>query len=481
MEAAFDRTIKNRQEAASAEARSIAGELRAGRFNIDNAVDRALKAVEQAQGVLRLRGEYLKLGIPPFSLDSNIVLSKPILPEIIPIAEEDPGMEDKTKVGSVTVVTTKEPSPERSGLLDILKISNQPKKEISPVDVNEESEKFVVSTVPNTSDLHQAPVLATRQSVLVRKNSSIKRGGIEEVEPSMEEISEWYEKQMELRGGDPEKHIANSGRREIVALRLMHDHRSAIIYQDDHILAVNKPSGVNTHHGRQMKIGVEEIFRYHYQDGIAAAHRIDRETSGVLVFARTPEALAGLKDQFADHSGTGITKVHVALLDGNVRHNGEIKTDIAIAPDPEESGRMKVVDPRVQRLTGDARSTLSYFLPIAYFEHMIEPGVKTLVQVRIITGRQHQVRVSALHLGAPIYGDDIYNDKRTHGQRLMLHHIFTGMSHPITGESLELPAPVAEDFRKALGYMDRKGVDRGNLAASMFVKNPELARALTVL
>ncbi len=162
-------------------------------------------------------------------------------------------------------------------------------------------------------------------------------------------------------------------------------------------------------------------------------HRLDRETSGVTVFARTAEAARSLAEAFR---AGGPRKTYLALC-VRAPTPREGRTDAPLGPDPLRKG-MRKVDPR-----GDAAATLYRTLAIA-------PYGEALVEARPETGRTHQIRVHLSHLGAPLLGDPRYGGPRRVGElrvpRVMLHARRLELSHPVTGAPLAFEAPVPEDF-----------------------------------
>ncbi|MEZ6184174.1 MAG: RluA family pseudouridine synthase [Planctomycetota bacterium] len=220
-----------------------------------------------------------------------------------------------------------------------------------------------------------------------------------------------------------------------------------ILFEDEHLLAVDKPAGLVVHpvgrtrvntliqglhwlvlHGRPEPGGLPRI-----------CHRLDRETSGVILLAKTVQARVGLQHVF---EGRSVEKTYLAFVAGEPPDEGTIDAPIGSDPDSEIDLKMAVVAegglPARTRFTLDARY----------------PGAAAL-RVAIDTGRQHQIRVHLAHLGFPLLGDALYGagpDPRIgrqalHAQRLVV-------PHPVLDTPLVLEAPEPEDLlalRAALG------------------------------
>ncbi|HWA87497.1 MAG TPA: RluA family pseudouridine synthase [Opitutus sp.] len=218
-----------------------------------------------------------------------------------------------------------------------------------------------------------------------------------------------------------------------------------VIYEDKHLLAVNKASGMIVHpgaatgddtlvhallaHCRGSLSGIGGVER----PGIV--HRLDKETTGVIVVAKTDKAHRALADQFATRA---LKKEYLALVAGVPELlSGTI--DRAIARHPVHRHRMTVGEGGKTARTDWER--IEAFGDIA-----------ALMRCEIHTGRTHQIRVHLKSLGHPLLGDQVYGwkpDPRLpqQPQRVMLHAEHLGLAHPATGKVLDLRAPLPEDFR----------------------------------
>ena len=212
-----------------------------------------------------------------------------------------------------------------------------------------------------------------------------------------------------------------------------------VLFEDDAVLVWDKPSGMAVHGGSGLSWGVIELARRARPrlSRLSLVHRLDRETSGVLLLAKKPAVLKALHEQLRQHQ---MKKVYQALVAGRwpKRLN---KVDLPLRKNVLKSGeRMVVVDPAGQ-------TAVSYFQPLEQCD------AASLVQVRLKTGRTHQIRVHARASGHPLLGDARYGDALANRQarqcrlkRLALHAWQLGFRHPVTGDWLEVEAPVPELF-----------------------------------
>jgi 23S rRNA pseudouridine1911/1915/1917 synthase len=169
-------------------------------------------------------------------------------------------------------------------------------------------------------------------------------------------------------------------------------------------------------------------------------HRLDNETSGVLLAARTAEAHRFLRRQFREQR---TTKEYLALVVGNLGESGRV--DTPIAHQPRRPRRMCVCPDKAQALAYGARPAVTRYRPIEKF------GSATLVEVGIETGVRHQIRVHLASIGHPVLGDPTYGGHPTPQEptapRTMLHACRLRFRHPLTGRLLTVDAPLPADFR----------------------------------
>jgi 23S rRNA pseudouridine1911/1915/1917 synthase len=213
-----------------------------------------------------------------------------------------------------------------------------------------------------------------------------------------------------------------------------------ILYEDEHLLAINKPAGMVTHPAPGHYTGTfVHALLYHCKtlpmgDSLrpGIVHRLDKETSGVLLAAKTSQAHQKLVEMFCERK---LDKSYLAICVGTPG-NGIIEAPIKRHPTKRKE---MCVDP-----TGKPATSITNVLAF--------DGKLSLVEVKLITGRTHQIRVHLKHKGAPILGDPVYGspawNKQYDTPRQMLHAYRLSFSHPITGERINLKAPLTKDFKK---------------------------------
>jgi len=224
-----------------------------------------------------------------------------------------------------------------------------------------------------------------------------------------------------------------------------------LLFEDASLLAVDKPAGVAVHGGSGVSFGVIEQLRRARPQAplLELVHRLDRETSGVLLVAKKRSALKALQDQFRERE---TAKTYLALVQGDwparlkvldqplvkfLLPDGERRVRVTRADDPDGQRALTLV-----RVLG--RSTMPGSQP---------PSPMTLLAVTIKTGRTHQIRVHLAHAGHPIAGDDKYGDFEWNRQlhkagmrRMFLHAWRLGIQHPLDARPLELMAPLPAEL-----------------------------------
>ena len=218
----------------------------------------------------------------------------------------------------------------------------------------------------------------------------------------------------------------------------------AVLLEDDHLLAVNKPAGVAVHGGSGVSFGVIEQLRMARPDArfLELVHRLDRDTSGVLLLAKKRSALTALQDQFRARD-TG--KVYAALVFGAWPDKLKV-IDLPLHKTHDAAGQRHV------RVVSPAHS--DGLRSITLVKVLQQQAQTTLLDVTIKTGRTHQIRVHLAHAGHPIVGDPKYGDfvrnkafARQHQLlRMFLHARQLAFNHPDSGERITLAAPVPADF-----------------------------------
>jgi tRNA pseudouridine65 synthase len=230
----------------------------------------------------------------------------------------------------------------------------------------------------------------------------------------------------------------------------MSEKKLEILYRDEHIVAINKPNGLLVHRSyiaAEEKVFAMQLLRDQIDQRVFTVHRLDRKTSGVLIFALNAETAALLQKNFVSQS---IDKRYLAIVRGFFP--GDMVLDYALTND-----------------RGKKQNALTSFklleqteIPLPFGKH--QTSRYSLVEAYPKTGRQHQIRKHCAHLNHPIIGD------RPHGcnkqnklfkeqwgmTTMLLHASFMKLQHPVTNESLELNAPINHEFSRVLGYLDFK-------------------------
>ncbi len=222
----------------------------------------------------------------------------------------------------------------------------------------------------------------------------------------------------------------------------------AILYEDDGVLVLNKPCGMAVHAGSGIKVGVIEALRALRSDVsyLELAHRLDRETSGCLVLAKKSSVLKKLNDDFKNNSlkNSRLDKRYLCLVKGEWR-GGQRRVTKALNTNAKRHGeRFVVVD-----------SQGSYASSIMQPKAVSE--IASVLEVKLLTGRTHQVRVHAQSENHPIAGDQRYGDKEFNKRmkssglsRLFLHAARLTFFHPTTEKSITVEAPLPSELLSVL-------------------------------
>jgi tRNA pseudouridine32 synthase / 23S rRNA pseudouridine746 synthase len=213
-----------------------------------------------------------------------------------------------------------------------------------------------------------------------------------------------------------------------------------ILHQDDSIVVLDKPAGVCVIPPRA--VDVRDCLRHMVEQELGSkvyvVHRLDRDTSGVVLMARTADAHRALNDAFAARQ---VTKTYRALVSSEPPEEAGV-VDVALAAG--RKGRMRPAQPGEDGLAASTR----YRVIERYPAVREGPAGASLMEFEPHTGRQHQIRVHARHLGCPILGDRLYASQvvRERAPRLMLHALGIRFRHPADGAATEFLAPLPADF-----------------------------------
>ena len=216
--------------------------------------------------------------------------------------------------------------------------------------------------------------------------------------------------------------------------------QAGTLFEDDRILVVNKPAGMAVHGGSGVSFGVIETLRVLRPEspGLELAHRLDRDTSGCLIVAKRRSAVRPLHAAFRDGS---VEKHYLALL-AHAWQGGPREVDAPLEKNQLEGGE------RIVKVSREGKEAKSLFTPLQKFAGSV------LADVRIFTGRTHQIRVHASYIGHPVAGDDKYGDRESNKmfrvaglKRMFLHAYRLSFPHPETGERLTLTAPLDEELQ----------------------------------
>ncbi|MFC1809613.1 RluA family pseudouridine synthase [Candidatus Omnitrophota bacterium] len=218
-----------------------------------------------------------------------------------------------------------------------------------------------------------------------------------------------------------------------------------IVFEDEHLLIINKQAGLVVHPGagntsdtlvNALLAHVQNLSTYGGPIRPGIVHRIDKDTSGVLVVAKSDKVHMKLAAQFKEHS---ITRRYYAVVKGVVQHD-EGKCDASI-------GAGKIFKKKMVVEAADGRDAVTYY-------NVVERYAKaTLLDIRLETGRTHQIRVHMAHFGHPVIGDMVYGVSSRFITRQALHAYLLGFMHPISNEYVEFRVDMPEDMQTLIGAL----------------------------
>lgn len=215
----------------------------------------------------------------------------------------------------------------------------------------------------------------------------------------------------------------------------------SVLYEDEHLLVVDKPAGMPVHPGvghpdstlLNAILGLDShIGTVGGQSRPGLVHRLDKDTSGLILVAKTDQAHDHLSAQFKDRS---IKKGYLALVAGYPEPADAI-IDAPVGRDPDDRKKMAVVE--------DGRPASTLYRTLQRFRGC------SLIDVRPRTGRTHQIRVHCASVGHPVIGDETYGKADLRLERHFLHAAHLGFKHPATGDGVELRAPLPNDLQAVL-------------------------------
>ena len=216
-----------------------------------------------------------------------------------------------------------------------------------------------------------------------------------------------------------------------------------ILYEDKHLLIINKPSGIPVHGGSGVKLGVIEALRCIYPKlpQLELAHRLDLETSGCLILAKKPSILRELHELLRARK---VEKIYWTLTKGHWKKTA-LKVEVPLLKNQLASGE------RIVRVNSEGKPSLTFFHPLQEFANT------SLMEVTLETGRTHQIRVHAQYRGHPVAGDEKYGDKELNKQlremglrRLFLHAYSIRFTLPSSGEEIRVVAPLDDELEQCL-------------------------------
>ncbi len=227
--------------------------------------------------------------------------------------------------------------------------------------------------------------------------------------------------------------------------RLKEDLSQRILFENSDLLIINKPSGLAVHGGSGIKLGLIEGLRQIREQGafLELAHRLDRDTSGIIIVAKSRKALVELHRQLREGE---ITKTYLALVDG--QWNSPKKVSLPLKKNFLASGE------RIVRVDPEGKEALTLFKAIKTW------NTATLVEAKPVTGRTHQIRVHAAYMGHPIWGDDKYSTKASKAamidpkMRLFLHA--SSIAIPYKDGVIKVQCEIDDRLKDLLSKLDKQ-------------------------
>lgn len=220
-----------------------------------------------------------------------------------------------------------------------------------------------------------------------------------------------------------------------------------ILYEDNNLLIINKPSGISVHGGSGVKLGIVEAMRAIYPalDQLELVHRLDRDTSGCLILAKKRSILRELHGLLREGH---VKKIYHTLTKGHWKTSA-LRVEVPLRKNQLSSGE------RIVRVHEEGKPSVTTFKPLARYKY------STLMEALLETGRTHQIRVHAQFRGHQVAGDEKYGDKEFNKQmhllglkRLFLHAYFIEFTLPSTGQHIQITAPLDDDLQACLKALE---------------------------
>lgn len=221
-----------------------------------------------------------------------------------------------------------------------------------------------------------------------------------------------------------------------------------IVYEDDDLIVVDKPSGLVVHPGSGNYENTLVNGLMHYTQALSdingeerpgIVHRIDKDTSGLLVIAKNNKSHAILSDYFKKHDN--IKREYIALICGNFPHDSAT-IDAPIGRDPKDRKKMTVT-------STNSKEAITHLKVLKKYKDY------TLVSLVLETGRTHQIRVHMNYIGYPVYNDPVYNTKKSTDFGQFLHSHKMDFIHPITNKEMHFESPLPEYFKNFIDDLDK--------------------------
>jgi len=225
-----------------------------------------------------------------------------------------------------------------------------------------------------------------------------------------------------------------------------------IIYEDNQLLVINKQPGLTVHPGNGQKANtLLNSILFHRPKlkllpRVGIVHRLDKDTSGLMVIAKTKKARLNLIEQISQRK---VSREYLAITEGEIENSGAI--DVPISRDPINRTKMTTAKKGKAK---NAKNALTYFKVIRRYRAI--NSVYNLVHCRLASGRTHQIRVHLRYINSPIIGDKTYNNSKVYQNlgkilsRHMLHAFYLRLIHPVNNQMMNWQIDIPEDFQLIL-------------------------------